>query len=188
MPPQQEVDATGGTPPFLRQCHRAQPGLDRGDGHCQSGNAHRERRSRGRWRQSHARGQNNVQGSCDMGSFPHELPGYRQPSGHRDPRTVRAGWQVALDPDPGMRIPNMFDSALDGDFRGLYCQGRGCRPVRPLNTQHIQAAPAAPDCLVVQDIFLNETAKYAHVFLPGLSFLEKRHFHQRRAADFARAK
>jgi len=118
------------------------------------------------------RGQNNVQGSCDMGSFPHELPGYR----HLSDATTRAlfeeAWQVRLDPEPGMRIPNMFDAAVDGQFRGLICQGEDVAQSDP-NTQHVQAALTALDCLVVQDIFLNETAKYAHVFLPGATFLEK---------------
>jgi formate dehydrogenase major subunit len=118
------------------------------------------------------RGQNNVQGSCDMGSFPHELPGYRHLSDHATRGLFEREWQVRLDPEPGMRIPNMFDAAIDGDFRGLYCQGEDVAQSDP-NTQHIQAALAALDCLVVQDIFLNETAKYAHVFLPGASFLEK---------------
>ncbi len=118
------------------------------------------------------RGQNNVQGSCDMGSFPHELPGYR----HISDAVVRAefegDWGVKLDSEPGMRIPNMFDAAIDGNFRGLYCQGEDVAQSDP-NTQHIQEALSSLDCLVVQDIFLNETAKFAHVFLPGASFLEK---------------
>ncbi len=118
------------------------------------------------------RGQNNVQGSCDMGSFPHELPGYRHLSDDSTRELFEREWNVALDPEPGMRIPNMFDSAIDGDFRGLYCQGEDVAQSDP-NTQHIQAALSALDCLVVQDIFLNETAKFAHVFLPGSSFLEK---------------
>jgi formate dehydrogenase major subunit len=118
------------------------------------------------------RGQNNVQGSCDMGSFPHELPGYRHVSDDSVRSQFEREWNVQLDPEPGMRIPNMFDSAIDGDFRGLYCQGEDVAQSDP-NTQHIQAALSALDCLVVQDIFLNETAKFAHVFLPGSSFLEK---------------
>jgi len=118
------------------------------------------------------RGQNNVQGSCDMGSFPHELPGYRHLSDTVARELFEREWSVELDPEPGMRIPNMFDSAIDGEFRGLYCQGEDVAQSDP-NTQHIQAALSALDCLVVQDIFLNETAKYAHVFLPGSSFLEK---------------
>jgi formate dehydrogenase major subunit len=118
------------------------------------------------------RGQNNVQGSCDMGSFPHELPGYRHLSDTAARELFEREWNVQLDPEPGMRIPNMFDAAVDGDFKGLYCQGEDVAQSDP-NTQHIEAALSSLECLVVQDIFLNETAKYAHVFLPGASFLEK---------------
>jgi formate dehydrogenase major subunit len=118
------------------------------------------------------RGQNNVQGSCDMGSFPHELPGYR----HISDTTVRsqfeAHWGVELQAEPGLRIPNMFDAALTGSFKGLYCQGEDIVQSDP-NTQHVAEALSAMECIVVQDIFLNETAKYAHVLLPGSSFLEK---------------
>lgn len=118
------------------------------------------------------RGQNNVQGSCDMGSFPHELPGYR-PVGNDEVRgTFEHAWGVDLDPEPGLRIPNMFDSALDGTYLGLYCQGEDIAQSDP-NTKHVEAALLAMDCIVVQDLFLNETAKFAHVFLPGASFLEK---------------
>ncbi|MEJ2530749.1 MAG: formate dehydrogenase subunit alpha [Halioglobus sp.] len=118
------------------------------------------------------RGQNNVQGSCDMGSFPHELPGYRPVADDATRGLFEAAWGVALDPVPGLRIPNMFDGALDGNFRGLICQGEDVAQSDP-NTQHVQAALQSLECLVVQDLFLNETAKYAHVFLPGASFLEK---------------
>ena len=118
------------------------------------------------------RGQNNVQGSCDMGSFPHELPGYR----HISDSTVRgefeAAWGVTLDAEPGLRIPNMFDAAQAGSFLGLYCEGEDIVQSDP-NTRHVTDALKAMECIVVQDIFLNETAKYAHVFLPGSSFLEK---------------
>jgi len=118
------------------------------------------------------RGQNNVQGSCDIGSFPHELPGYR----HVSDSTVRAefelAWGVDINPEPGLRIPNMFEAALGGTFKGLYCQGEDIVQSDP-NTQHVSEALSSMECIVVQDIFLNETAKYAHVFLPGSSFLEK---------------
>ncbi|GAB4570091.1 MAG: formate dehydrogenase subunit alpha [Rhizobacter sp.] len=118
------------------------------------------------------RGQNNVQGACDMGSFPHELPGYR----HVSDSTVRASfedmWGVTIQPEPGLRIPNMFDAALTGSFKGLYCEGEDIVQSDP-NTQHVAEAMMAMECIVVQDLFLNETAKYAHVFLPGSSFLEK---------------
>ena len=118
------------------------------------------------------RGQNNVQGSCDMGSFPHELPGYRHISSKVTRNLFEGEWGVTLDPEPGLRIPNMFDAAIDGEFKGLYCQGEDIAQSDP-NTQHVEAALSSMECLVVQDIFLNETAKFAHVFLPGASFLEK---------------
>ncbi|WP_227103756.1 formate dehydrogenase subunit alpha [Chromobacterium rhizoryzae] len=118
------------------------------------------------------RGQNNVQGSCDMGSFPHELPGYRHVSDDAVRARFEADWGVDLQPEPGLRIPNMLDAALDGGFKGLYCQGEDIAQSDP-NTQHVAAALTAMECVVVQDLFLNETAKYAHVFLPGSSFLEK---------------
>jgi formate dehydrogenase major subunit len=118
------------------------------------------------------RGQNNVQGSCDMGSFPHELPGYRHVSDASVRSLFESAWNVVLDSEPGLRIPNMFDAALDGSFKGLYCQGEDIAQSDP-DTQHVTAALEALECVVVQDLFLNETAKYAHVFLPGSSFLEK---------------
>jgi formate dehydrogenase major subunit len=118
------------------------------------------------------RGQNNVQGSCDMGSFPHELPGYRHIGGVEVRELFNKAWGVTLLAEPGLRIPNMFDAALAGEFKGLYCQGEDIVQSDP-DTQHVAAAMQAMECVVVQDIFLNETAKYAHVFLPGSSFLEK---------------
>jgi formate dehydrogenase major subunit len=118
------------------------------------------------------RGQNNVQGSCDMGSFPHELPGYRHLSDEATRKLFEADWKVSLDPEPGLRIPNMFDAALDGSFKGMYIQGEDFVQSDP-NTQHIEAAMRAMECVIVQDLFLNETAKFAHVFLPGSTFLEK---------------
>jgi len=118
------------------------------------------------------RGQNNVQGSCDMGSFPHELPGYRHISDTITRNLFEDAWGVTISPEPGLRIPNMFEAALDGSFKGLYCQGEDIVQSDP-NTQHVEAALSAMDCIVVQDIFLNETAKFAHVFLPGSSYLEK---------------
>ena len=118
------------------------------------------------------RGQNNVQGSCDMGSFPHELPGYQAITDDAVRERFGRAWGVTLDPEPGHRIPNMFDAALAGTFRGLYCQGEDLAQSDP-NTQHVEAALRSLDCLIVQDIFLNETARFAHVFLPGATFLEK---------------
>lgn len=118
------------------------------------------------------RGQNNVQGSCDMGSFPHELPGYRHISDAATRAAFEVQWGVRLDDQPGLRIPNMFDAAIDGDFKGLYCQGEDIAQSDP-NTHHVESALSSLECLIVQDLFLNETAKFAHVFFPGASFLEK---------------
>jgi formate dehydrogenase major subunit len=118
------------------------------------------------------RGQNNVQGSCDMGSFPHEYPGYRHVLEDNTRALFESTWGVTLEPEPGLRIPNMFDAALDGSFLGLYLEGEDIAQSDP-NTQHVTAALEAMECIVVQDLFLNETAKFAHVFLPGSSFLEK---------------
>ena len=118
------------------------------------------------------RGQNNVQGSCDMGSFPHEFPGYRHVADNAVRATFEQAWNVHLQNEPGLRIPNMFEAALDGEFRGIYIEGEDIAQSDP-NTQHVTAALTAMECVVVQDLFLNETAKFAHVFLPGSSFLEK---------------
>jgi len=118
------------------------------------------------------RGQNNVQGSCDMGSFPHELPGYRPVKDDAVRASFERAWQVEIDPVAGFRIPNMLDEAVAGNFKALYCQGEDIAQSDP-NTQHVEAALRNLDCLIVQDLFLNETAKFAHVFLPGSSFLEK---------------
>ena len=118
------------------------------------------------------RGQNNVQGSCDMGSFPHELPGYRHVSNDEVRQQFEQHWGVKIDNEPGLRITNMLDAAVEGSYKGLYCQGEDIAQSDP-NTRHVEAALRNLDCLIVQDIFLNETAKYAHVFLPGASFLEK---------------
>jgi formate dehydrogenase major subunit len=118
------------------------------------------------------RGQNNVQGSCDMGSFPHELPGYRHVSDDVVRQQFEAVWGRPVGAEPGLRIPNMLSSAIDGTFRGIYIQGEDLAQSDP-DTKHVKAALAAMDLVIVQDLFLNETAAFAHVFLPGTSFLEK---------------
>ncbi|QNQ08591.1 formate dehydrogenase subunit alpha [Sphingomonas alpina] len=118
------------------------------------------------------RGQNNVQGACDMGSFPHELSGYRHVSDDAARDMFRDLWGVELDHEPGLRIPNMLDAAVDGTFKALYIQGEDILQSDP-DTRHVSAGLAAMECVVVHDLFLNETANYAHVFLPGSTFLEK---------------
>ncbi len=118
------------------------------------------------------RGQNNVQGACDMGSFPHELTGYRHVSDEGTRAMFETMWGTTIQPEPGLRIPNMLDAAIDGDFKGLFVQGEDIAQSDP-NTVHVVSALRAMELVVVQDLFLNETAKLAHVFLPGTSFLEK---------------
>ncbi|WP_288414669.1 formate dehydrogenase subunit alpha [uncultured Novosphingobium sp.] len=118
------------------------------------------------------RGQNNVQGACDMGSFPHELSGYRHVSDASARALFESEWGVAIDPEPGLRIPNMLDAAVEGTFKALYVQGEDILQSDP-NTKHVSAGLAAMECVIVHDLFLNETANYAHIFLPGSTFLEK---------------
>jgi formate dehydrogenase major subunit len=118
------------------------------------------------------RGQNNVQGSCDMGSMPHEYPGYRHVSDEATRALFEAAWGRPLSNDPGLRIPNMLDNAIDGTFKAIYCVGEDIVQSDP-NTQHVTHALENMECVIVQDLFLNETAMFAHVFFPGASFLEK---------------
>ncbi|MBV9769941.1 MAG: formate dehydrogenase subunit alpha [Bryobacterales bacterium] len=118
------------------------------------------------------RGQNNVQGSCDMGSFPHEFSGYRHVSDDSARLMFEEAWHVPLQNEPGLRISNMLDAACEGTFKGIYIEGEDIVQSDP-NTQHVTAGMMAMECVVVQDLFLNETASYAHVFFPGSSFLEK---------------
>ncbi|MFM7253987.1 MAG: formate dehydrogenase subunit alpha [Ilumatobacteraceae bacterium] len=118
------------------------------------------------------RGQNNVQGSCDMGSFPHELAGYRHVSDDATRAMFEQLWGATIQAEPGLRIPNMLDAAIDGHFKGIFVQGEDIAQSDP-NTIHVMAALRSMELVIVQDLFVNETAKLAHVFLPGTSFLEK---------------
>lgn len=118
------------------------------------------------------RGQNNVQGSCDMGSFPHEFSGYRHVANDDVRGMFESVWNTHLEKEPGLRVNNMLDAALDGSFKGLYVQGEDIMQSDP-DVKHVAAGLSAMECVVMQDLFLNETANYAHVFLPGSTFLEK---------------
>ena len=118
------------------------------------------------------RGQNNVQGSCDMGSFPHEYSGYRHVSDQATRQSFEKAWGVSLQEEPGLRIKNMMDAAVEGTFKGIYIQGEDIVQSDP-GTHHMTEALTSMECVVIQDLFLNETASFAHVFLPGASFLEK---------------
>ena len=84
------------------------------------------------------RGQNNVQGACDMGSFPHEFSGYRHVSDNAMREIFEEAWNVALQGEPGLRIPNMLDAAVEGTFKGIYVQGEDIAQSDP-NTNHVTA-------------------------------------------------
>ena len=118
------------------------------------------------------RGQNNVQGSCDMGSFPHELSGYRHVSTDSGREMFEDDWGVALDREPGLRINNMLDAAVMARSRASTSRARTFSSPTPTPGMSLPVS-SAMECVVVQDLFLNETANYAHVFLPGSTFLEK---------------
>jgi len=119
------------------------------------------------------RGQNNVQGACDMGTLPYVLPGYLHTDDAEVLNALAKVWQVArLSSSPGLFEPQMYDAALKGDFKGLYVVGYD-----PAHTQgdigKVQRALKSLNFLVVQDLFLTQTAKLAHVVLPAACFYEK---------------
>ncbi|PPD22775.1 MAG: formate dehydrogenase subunit alpha [Methylomonas sp.] len=118
------------------------------------------------------RGQGNVQGGSCLGSWPHVFSGYRFVTDPEVRGSFERDWGVPLDDEPGLRLPNMFDAALTGHFRGMYIMGEDPVQSDP-NQTHVIAAMRNMECVVLQDLFLNETSKYAHVFLPGSSSLEK---------------
>jgi formate dehydrogenase major subunit len=118
------------------------------------------------------RGQGNVQGGSCLGSWPHVFSGYRFVTDDETRASFEADWGVTLDPEPGLRLPNMFDAAVAGQFMGMYIMGEDPVHSDP-NQNHTIEAMRSMECVVLQDLFLNETSKYAHVFLPGSSSLEK---------------
>jgi formate dehydrogenase major subunit len=133
------------------------------------------------------RGQNNVQGSCDMGSFPHELPGYRHVSDTVTREMFERDWGVEIQSEPGLRIPNMFEAAQDGSFLGLYCQGEDPAQSDP-NTQHVTAALAGDGVRGGAGPVPQRNGQVC-ARLPARRLLPRkgRHLHQRRAPHFARA-
>ncbi|MCZ8132712.1 MAG: formate dehydrogenase subunit alpha [Steroidobacteraceae bacterium] len=118
------------------------------------------------------RGQGNVQGGSCLGSWPHMLTGYRFVTDDAVRGSFERDWGIELDPEPGLRLPNMFDAALAGTFKAMYIQGEDPVQSDP-NQNHVVAAMRSMECVILQDLFLTETAKFAHVFLPGSSALEK---------------
>jgi formate dehydrogenase major subunit len=118
------------------------------------------------------RGQNNVQGSSDMGALPDTYTAYRSVTDEAVARSFEAAWGVPLSREVGMKIPEMFDAAVAGDLRAMYIFGEDVAQTDP-NTAHVVKALESLDFLVCQDIFETETTRYADVILPASSFLEK---------------
>jgi formate dehydrogenase major subunit len=118
------------------------------------------------------RGQNNVQGSSDMGALPDTFTAYRPVGDEQVARSFEAAWGVALPREKGLTIPQMFDAAVAGDLKAMYIFGEDVAQTDP-NTAHVVAALENLEFLVCQDIFETETTKYADVILPASSFLEK---------------
>jgi formate dehydrogenase alpha subunit len=120
------------------------------------------------------RGQNNVQGACDVGGLPNVITGY-QPVAEEAVRVkFEAAWQtsVKIPPKPGLTVTEMMNGVLEGRIKALYIMGENPILSDP-NTNHVREALEEIEFLAVQDIFLNETAQMAHVVLPGVSFAEK---------------
>jgi predicted molibdopterin-dependent oxidoreductase YjgC len=118
------------------------------------------------------RGQNNVQGSCDMGALPNVYPGYQQVADEKVRAKFEAAWGVALPPKPGLTVSEVFPAALAGTIRALYIMGENPMLSDP-DVTHVEAALRKLEFLAVQDIFLTETAKLAHVVLPASAFAER---------------
>lgn len=118
------------------------------------------------------RGQNNVQGAADMGCQPHQGAGYLDVTDPENHKKYEAFYGAKLPDYIGYKIPQMYDAALNGKLKALWLMGEDVVQTDP-NTHHVKAALAQLDLIVVQEIFMTETAKLAHVVLPAASFLEK---------------
>ncbi len=118
------------------------------------------------------RGQNNVQGMADMGVQPYQGAGYFDVTLPENQARYSAFYGVEMPKEAGLKIPDMYDAALAGKFKALWVMGEDMVQSDP-NTNKVVKALSALDLLVVQELFMTETAKMAHVVLPGASFLEK---------------
>ncbi len=118
------------------------------------------------------RGQNNVQGACDMGGLPNVYPGYQSVTDEGVAKKFEEAWGVKLDRKVGLTIPEMVSAIEEGSVKAMYILGENPLLSDP-DIDHLEGAIRKLDFLVVQDIFMTETAKLAHVVLPGVSFAEK---------------
>lgn len=118
------------------------------------------------------RGQNNVQGACDMGSDPDKFPGYQAVSDPLCREKFEKAWGVKLPETKGLKLPDMFDLANEGKLKAMYIMGQDPMMSEP-DQGHIKSALEKAELVIVQDIFMCETAKFSHVVLPGATFAEK---------------
>lgn len=118
------------------------------------------------------RGQNNVQGACDMGALPTDFPGYQKVDNDEVRAKFEKAWGVSLNPKPGLKATDVFPAAIKGDIKGLYICGEDPVVTDP-DTEHIKKALTSLDFFVIQELFMTKTAEYADVILPGTSYTEK---------------
>ncbi|MBQ7588576.1 MAG: formate dehydrogenase subunit alpha [Lachnospiraceae bacterium] len=118
------------------------------------------------------RGQNNVQGACDMGAMPTDYPGYQKVDNDEVREKFEKAWGVKLSPRPGLKATDVFPAAIEGKIKGLYICGEDPVVSDP-DTHHIIKALESLDFLVMQELFMTKTAEYADVILPGVSYAEK---------------
>jgi len=118
------------------------------------------------------RGQNNVQGACDMGALPGTLPAYQPVAKPEVIERFESAWGVKLSSEPGLTVPEMMDAVSKGDMKLLYIMGENPMVSDP-DTNHVKHVLEHTDFLVVQDIFMTETAELADVVLPAAAFAEK---------------
>ena len=118
------------------------------------------------------RGQNNVQGACDMGASPTDFPGYQKVANPEVVAKFEKAWNTKLNPNPGLHATDVFPAAIRGDIKGLYIYGEDPVVTDP-DTHHIIKALESLDFFVIQELFMTETAAYADVILPGVSYAEK---------------
>jgi len=118
------------------------------------------------------RGQNNVQGACDVGGLPNVYPGYLQVADPVNRQKFESAWGISLSAQPGLTLTEMLDAAHNGTIKAIYLVGEN-PALSDADVKHVFECLKHLDFLVVQDIFLTETAQLAHVVLPGASFAEK---------------
>ncbi len=118
------------------------------------------------------RGQNNVQGACDMGGLPNVYPGYQAVTMPDNQKKFESRWSASLSDQVGRTVSDMLSGLSDGSLKALYVMGENPMLSDP-DTAHVEEALKAAELLVVQDIFFTPTAELAHVVLPGSSFAEK---------------